>query len=341
MLIRVLPILEMSQVTMMTIAWIGGLMTLFPALIACQQNDIKRILAYSTLSEIAYMVMAVGLGVPGPAMYHLTTHAFFKCLLFLAAGSVIHGCHEEQDIWKMGGLGKRMPFTALVTILGTLALCGIPPLSGFWSKDAIFAATAHSPGLAAVSMAAGFLTSFFMLRMILVAFGGTPKNDAARHAHEGSIFMTAPMAILAILTVLGGLLPVETYLHFPHTEGHEPWTLWVSLAVALAGFVPAYHFYRHATQDPLSLPALREKFYVDEFYQRVFVSTQDAFARLTDAFEGWVVRGFLVRGSGVVARASGQGLRLVQCGQVQVYAAVFILGVFLLIAWLWRQGVIR
>jgi len=259
----------------------------------------------------------------------------------LAAGSVIHGCHEEQDIWKMGGLGKRMPFTALVTILGTLALCGIPPLSGFWSKDAIFAATAHSPGLALVSMAAGFFTSFFMLRMILVAFGGTPKNDAARHAHEGSIFMTAPMAVLACLTVVGGLLPVESYLHFPHAEGHEAWTLWVSLVVALAGFVPAYHFYRHATQDPLSLPALREKFYVDEFYQRVFVSTQDAFARLTDAFEGWVVRGFLVRGSGVVARASGQGLRLVQCGQVQVYAAVFILGVFLLIAWLWHQGVIR
>jgi NADH-quinone oxidoreductase subunit L len=341
MLIRVLPILEMSQVTMMTIAWIGGLMTLFPALIACQQNDIKRILAYSTLSEIAYMVMAVGLGVAGPAMYHLTTHAFFKCLLFLAAGSVIHGCHDEQDIWKMGGLGKRMPFTALVTILGTLALCGIPPLSGFWSKDAIFAATAHSPGLAAVSMAAGFFTSFFMLRMILVAFGGTPKNDAARHAHEGSIFMTAPMAVLACLTILGGLLPVESYLHFPHAEGHESWTLWVSLAVALAGFVPAYHFYRHAAQDPLSIPALREKFYVDEFYQRVFVSTQDAFARLTDAFEGWVVRGFLVRGSGVLARASGQGLRLVQCGQVQVYAAIFILGVFLLIGWLWRQGAIR
>ncbi|NBT23070.1 NADH-quinone oxidoreductase subunit L [bacterium] len=325
MLVRVLPILEMSQATMMTIAWIGGWMTLLPALLACQQNDIKRILAYST-------------GVAGPAMYHLTTHAFFKCLLFLAAGSVIHGCHDEQDIWKMGGLGKRMPFTAFVTILGTLALCGIPPLSGFWSKDAIFAATAHHPGLAAVSMGAGFFTSFFMLRMILVAFGGEPKNDAARHAHEGSIFLTAPMALLAVLTLVGGLLPVESYLHFQHPEAHETWTLWISLLVALAGFVPAYFLYRQATKDPISIPVLREKFYVDEIYQRVFVSPQDAFARLTDAFEGWVVRGFLVRGSGVVARASGQGLRLVQCGQVQIYAAVFILGVFLLLGWLWRQG---
>lgn len=116
------------------------------------------------------MVMAVGLNIPGPGMYHLVTHAFFKCLLFLAAGSVIHGCHEEQDIWKMGGLRQRMPFTFLVTWIGTLALAAIPPVSGFWSKDAIFAATWDRPGLAACSMLAGFFTSFFMLRMILVAF---------------------------------------------------------------------------------------------------------------------------------------------------------------------------
>ncbi len=341
MLIRVLPILELSQVTMMTIAWVGGLMTLLPALIACQQNDIKRILAYSTLSEIAYMVMAVGLGVPGPAMYHLMTHAFFKCLLFLAAGSVIHGCHGEQDIWKMGGLGKRMPFTALVLLLGTLALCGIPPVSGFWSKDAIFAATAHSPGLAAVSMAAGFFTSFFMLRMILVAFGGEPKNEAARQAHEGGIWMIAPMAILATLSVLSGFVPVETFLGIPPEEGHASWTLWLSLLFALAGFVPAYRFYRQAGHEPLNFSILRHKFYVDEFYQRALISTQDAFAKVTDAFEGWVVRGFLVRGSGVVARASGQGLRLVQCGQVQVYAGLFILGVFFLLGWLWRNGWMR
>lgn len=313
-------------------------MTLFPALIACQQNDMKRILAYSTLSEIAYMVMAVGLGVSGPAMYHLMTHAFFKCLLFLAAGSVIHGCHGEQDIWKMGGLGKRMPFTASVLLLGTLALCGIPPVSGFWSKDAIFAATAHSPGLAAVSMAAGFFTSFFMLRMILVAFGGEPKNEAARQAHEGSFWMIAPMAILAVLSVLSGLVPVEKFLGISPEEGHAPWTLWLSLLVALAGFVPAYRLYRHAPQDPINVAILRYKFYVDEFYQRALISTQDAMAKVTDAFEGWVVRGFLVRGSGVVARASGQGLRLVQCGQVQVYAGLFILGVFFLLGWLWRGG---
>ena len=338
MLIRVLPVLALSQVTMTTIAWIGGLMTLLPALIACQQDDIKRILAYSTLSEIAYMVMAVGLGVPGAAMYHLTTHAFFKCLLFLAAGSAIHGCHDEQDIWKMGGLGKRMPFTALVTILGTVALCGIPPVSGFWSKDEIFTATAQHPGLAAVSMAAGFFTSFFMLRMILVAFGGEPRSEGARHAHEGPLSMIAPMFVLTVLSVLGGLFPVDSFLGGTKEEHHVSWTLWISLVVALAGFVPAYHFYRHAIREPFSLDILRRKFYVDEFYQNVLVASQDGLGRLADAFEGWVVRGFVVRGSGVMARAAGQGLRLVQCGQVQAYAAVFILGVLLLLGWILRVG---
>lgn len=341
MLIRVFPILELSHVTLTTIAWIGGLMTLLPALIACQQNDMKRILAYSTLSEIAYMVMAVGLGATGPALYHLTTHAFFKCLLFLAAGSVIHGCGGEQDIWKMGGLAKRMPGTALFFLLGTIALCGIPPVSGFWSKDAIFAATAPVPGLAVVSMGAGFFTSFFMLRMILVAFGGEPKNEAARHAHEGSFFLIAPMAVLALLAVVGGLLPVEKFLGLSPGKEHAAWTLWVSLLLAVAGFIPAARLYGQVQQDPLTSRLLQNKFYVDEFYQRFLVATQDAFGRGADAFEGWVVRGFLVRGSGVLARASGQGLRLVQCGQIQIYAAVFILGVLCLLGWLWKQGVMR
>ncbi|MCX6936009.1 MAG: NADH-quinone oxidoreductase subunit L, partial [Verrucomicrobia bacterium] len=339
MLIRVLPVLELSPITMTTIAWVGGAMTLLPALVACQQNDIKRILAYSTLSEIAYMVMAVGLGVPASAMYHLTTHAFFKCLLFLAAGSAIHGCHDEQDIWKMGGLGKRMPFTTLVTWIGTIALCGIPPVSGFWSKDGIFAATASHPGLAFVSMSAGFVTSFFMLRMILVAFGGSPRSEGARHSHEGPPAIILPMLILAVLSIFGGLLPVDAFLGGAKEGHHANWTMWVSLIVTLAGFVPAYYLYYGAKQEPLLIPILRGKFYVEEFYQRVLVSSQDGVGRLVDAFEGWVVRGFLVRGSGVMARAAGQGLRLVQCGQVQVYAAVFIMGALVLVSWLMRSGV--
>jgi NADH-quinone oxidoreductase subunit L len=339
MLIRVLPILELSAVTMNTIAWIGAVMTLLPALIACQQNDIKRILAYSTLSEIAYMVMAVGLNIPGPGMYHLVTHAFFKCLLFLAAGSAIHGCHGEQDIWKMGGLRKRMPFTFLVTWIGTLALAAIPPVSGFWSKDAIFAATYDRPGLAACSMLAGFFTSFFMLRMIQVAFYGKPRTEEAKRAHEGPPVMVVPMLILATFSIFAGLLPVSDFLGMKPEHPHQAWTLWLSLILAVAGFVPAYFLYQDALKDPLHSQILQGKFYVDEFYQRVLVGAQDGLGRLTDAFEGWVIRGFLVRGSGVIARSAGQGLRLVQCGQVQLYAAVFILGALGLLGWLlWMGG---
>jgi NADH-quinone oxidoreductase subunit L len=190
-------------------------------------------------------------------------------------------------------------------------------------------------------MGAGFFTSFFMLRMILVAFAGEPKNEAARHAHEGPFLMIAPMAVLALLSLVAGLFPIEKFLGETHEGGHAAWTLWISLILAVAGFIPAYRLYRNASHDPLDFSILRNKFYVDEFYQRSLVRTQDSLAKLLDAFEGWVVRGFLVRGSGVVARASGQGLRLVQCGQVQVYAAVFILGVFFLIGWLWRGGVVR
>ena len=338
MLIRVLPILELSAVTMNTIAWIGAVMTLLPALIACQQNDIKKILAYSTLSEIAYMVMAVGLSIPGVGMYHLVTHAFFKCLLFLAAGSVIHGCHDEQDIWKMGGLRKRMPFTFLVTWVGTLALAAIPPVSGFWSKDAIFAATYDRPSLAAFSMVAGFFTSFFMLRMILVAFDGKPRTEEAKHAHEGPPVMVVPMLILAVFSIFGGLFPVADFLGMKPDHPHHAWTLWLSLILAVAGFVPAHFLYRDALKDPLHSKILQGKFYVDEFYQRVLVGAQDGLGKLADAFEGWVVRGFLVRGSGVAARAAGQGLRLVQCGQVQLYAAVFILGALGVIVWLLWKG---
>src|SRR5260221_1536209 len=152
------------------IAWIGGFTALLAALIAVQQNDIKRILAYSTLSQLGYMVMAVGLGGPTPAMFHLTTHAFFKALLFLGAGSVIHAMHHEQDIWKMGALRKKIPVTFATFLVGTLALCGVPPFSGFYSKDAILAQALHTPNypLFAIAALVSGLTTFYMFRLFFV-----------------------------------------------------------------------------------------------------------------------------------------------------------------------------
>src|SRR5881296_2930386 len=167
------------------IAWVGGATALLAALMAAQQNDIKRILAYSTLSQLGYMVIAVGVASPAPAMYHLTTHAFFKALLFLGAGSVIHVLHHEQDIWKMGALKNKMPVTFWTFLLGTLALCGVPPFSGFFSKDEIIAATLNpehgSLLLFVLAVGVALLTTFYMSRLVLVAFLSPAKSKQAEH----------------------------------------------------------------------------------------------------------------------------------------------------------------
>jgi NADH-quinone oxidoreductase subunit L len=193
------------------IAWTGGITALLAAVIAIQQNDIKRILAYSTLSQLGYMVMAVGLHGPTPAMYHLTTHAFFKALLFLGAGSVIVALHHEQDIWRMGALRCRMPITFWTFLVGTLALCGVPPFSGYFSKDAILAtAYHHSIALFIVGFLVAALTTFYMFRLVFVAFLGAARSDAPTKAHESSKLMTIPMVLLAVASLLAGFWGLET-----------------------------------------------------------------------------------------------------------------------------------
>src|SRR5450432_2229889 len=190
------------------IAYIGGFTALLAALIAVQQNDIKRIIAYSTLSQLGYMVMAVGLNGPTPAMFHLTTHAFFKALLFLSAGSVIIGMHHEQDIWQMGNLRKKMPVTFWTFLIGALALSGIPPFSGFYSKDSIFA-QALDVGrehpllgypLFCVAVLVAALTAFYTFRLFFVVFFGQEKSKAASHAHESPLVMTLPLIALAVFS---------------------------------------------------------------------------------------------------------------------------------------------
>src|SRR5438094_34478 len=188
------------------ISYVGGFTALLAALIAVQQNDIKRILAYSTLSQLGYMVMAVGLGGPTPAMFHLTTHAFFKALLFLGAGSVIIALHHEQDIWKMGGLRRKMPVTFWTFLAGTLAIAGVPPLSGFYSKDSILAqaADAHHWPLFALGVLVAALTTFYMFRLAFVVFFGSTRSDRAGHAHESPGVMIWPLRILAVFSIIGG-----------------------------------------------------------------------------------------------------------------------------------------
>src|ERR1035437_4202365 len=211
MLCRVFFLLDIpGSHALEVVAWIGGFTALLSAVIAIQQNDIKRVLAYSTLSQLGYMVMAVGLHGPAPAMFHLTTHAFFKALLFLGAGSVIVALHHEQDIWKMGGLRQKMPVTFWTFMVGTLALAGLPPFSGFYSKDSILAQAAErNLPLFILGAVVAALTTFYMFRLVFVALLGAPRSEAAGHAQESPPAMAWPLRILAVFSVIAGLFGVE------------------------------------------------------------------------------------------------------------------------------------
>ena len=181
MLVRVGFLIQASAQALTVISWIGAITSLMAALIATQQNDIKRILAYSTLSQLGYMVMAVGLASGEAAMFHLFTHAFFKALLFLGAGAIIIMLHHEQNIWKMGGLARKLQLTFLTFAIGTLALIGCPPFSGFFSKDAILAlAYEHNASIFLIGLFTAFLTAFYMVRLVIVVFFGKPRSEAAR-----------------------------------------------------------------------------------------------------------------------------------------------------------------
>src|SRR5262249_41062612 len=185
MLVRVAFIIQASQTALLVVAWIGTITAVMAALIATQQDDIKRILAYSTLSQLGYMVMAVGIAANDAAMFHLFTHAFFKALLFLAAGSVIVMLHHEQNIWNMGGLRRRLPITFATFAAGALALIGCPPFSGFFSKEAILAVDyEHNLPIFALALFAAFLTAFYVMRMLVIVFFGSPRSDSARESRE-------------------------------------------------------------------------------------------------------------------------------------------------------------
>jgi NADH-quinone oxidoreductase subunit L len=337
------------------VAWLGGITALLAALMAVQQNDIKRVLAYSTLSQLGYMVMAVGLKGPTAAMYHLTTHAFFKALLFLGAGSVIYACHHEQNIWHMGGLSRSMPTTCRTFVLATLALCGVPPLSGFFSKDAVLAvASEQSAFLFLLASAVAFLTAFYMARLVLVAFYGGRRSESAEHAHESPQVMTWPLVVLSVPTVLAGFWGLDNYYArslAPSIEahgggwlsqmmepfGHAPLAALAGLGATLFGYSLAYRLYAHAERDPLPEKLggfarwLRDRFYFDELYSWLIRITHERLARIAAWADKTLVAGLAVRGLHGSTEILGRGLRLIQTGNLQTYAVLFVLGVVVLI----------
>ncbi|MBX6352120.1 MAG: NADH-quinone oxidoreductase subunit L [Thermoflavifilum sp.] len=362
---RMFPLFALSHAALTTVAWIGGVTALLAALIALTQRDIKRVIAYSTVSQLGYMMMALGAGAYAYGVFHLFTHAFFKALLFLTAGSVIHALGGEQDLFKMGGLAGKLPITRWTFLAAALALAGIFPLSGFWSKDAILTALlAGGHGiLYAVGLITAFCTAFYIFRLYFLAFAGTPRDEALyAHAHEGGWVMTVPQVVLGVLAVMAGWWntpigghPIERYLlgdagtsFFAGTSagdiGHvyPENVLWmvISLVVALAGIgLAAWMYGARADQraaaaasaaGPLYRVSLR-KFYLDEIYESSVVRAGKWLARIADGLDRFVIQSIVYLASRMTY-AAGWGLRLLQTGQVQTYGVVAALGLFVLIA---------
>lgn len=345
------------------IVWVGTFTALLAAVIAAQQDDIKRVLAYSTLSQLGYMVAAVGVSgaanPPSPAMYHLTTHACFKALLFLGAGSVIQAVHHEQNIWRMGGLWRRMPVTFVTFLIAAFALAGLPPFSGFFSKESILSAMLSSGigspyAIFAVGVVVAVLTSFYMARLVLVTFLGPARTQRAADASESGPILTVPLVLLAVPSALAGFWGIElAYAQqfqpkaVAHAGGvvsklvevftHQPLVTACGLGAALAGLAAGIAVYRGAVYDPLpeKLGALarwmRDRFYFDELYGTLNASTHELLARIANAIDEWVVAGIIVRGTHGGLELVGRLLRLSQTGNVQTHAVLFAAGVVALL----------
>jgi NADH-quinone oxidoreductase subunit L len=348
MIIRCFFLFEDTTWAPTLLAWLGGITAFMAATMAITQRDIKKVLAYSTLSQLGYMTMALGAGAYTAAMFHLTTHAFFKALLFLCAGSVIHGCHHEQDMFKMGGLSKKMPSTYWTFVLGTLALCGIFPLAGFWSKDEILGSMAHADRVGGhallywVGVLTAGLTAFYMSRAWFLTFRGEYRGHA--HPHESPKVMTLPLWALAIFAVGIGFVGIpgqgnrfEHFLHAWHVgeaaEFHVPVAL-VSTAFALGGLLLGFLVYRRAQpgSDPLpkalgGLWTLWDRlYYVDTFYLWLVKKVQQGVARLCWLFERWVIIGAAVNGTAYLVKVSGDRLRRLESGKLSSYVTAFVLG---------------
>ncbi|MEO6005566.1 MAG: NADH-quinone oxidoreductase subunit L [Opitutus sp.] len=355
------------------IMWVGTATALYAALCAIVQSDIKKVLAYSTLSQLGYMVAAFGLGAlathhdhggtthemlmaagVGAAMFHLTTHAFFKALMFLGSGSVIHGCHHEQDIFKMGGLRRKMPLTFWTFTIGVAAIIGIPGLAGFFSKDAILylAMTKSTPVFAVLAFTA-VLTAFYMVRLWKITFFGTPRSDSAGHAHEGGLTLTLPLVVLAVLALVGGYTAfypqVFTGVFELIPEAHESAhtiILITSLAVTAIGAFSAWMLYQPTSTDTLAqkspnlfngLVALRNSF--DAAYDYYVAKIQQRFAILLNFLEQIFLAGLIIRGFSGVVGLFGMGARALHVGRLNVYLYWFFGGVVVL--WLFAAGVIH
>jgi len=333
LLVRLAFLIQASQTALLVIAWIGTITALLGAVLATQQSDIKRVLAYSTISQLGYMVMAVGLTSNEAAMFHLFTHAFFKALLFLAAGSIIVSLHHEQNIWKMGGLRRNLKITFTTFFVGALALIGCPPFSGFFSKDAILAlAYQQNMSIFVFGLTTALLTAFYVSRAVVVVFFGKARGDLASAGKESPPVMTGPLIILAALALIGGW-PVfaQNFLVIPHEKETVLTVPVLALLALIAGAGIAVWLYRNRDHEPLHADLIRRRFYVDEFYQWLIRISQEFLARVVAFIDRWIIDLGAVRGASSGTFGLGSLLRLFQVGNLQAYAFLLGLGIVALI----------
>ena len=326
-----------APIAMETVAIVGLVTAVIAALIGCAQNDIKKVFAYSTVSQLGYMFVGLGVGAFSAGIFHVVTHAFFKALLFLGAGSVIHALHGEQDLQNMGGLRSKIPITYWTLLTGAVAIAGIWPFAGFHSKDAILiAAYEHAPWMYWVGVATAGLTAFYVFRAIFLCFFGEYRGKA--HPQESPAVMYMPLVILALLSVAGGYLPVMEWLApvFPeHLEFHEVWLVFVSLGFASLGIFSAYYIYvlKPGSADVLARSlggvyrVIANKFYVDEIYDSAIVHPLEHGSRdvLLNGVENVVIEGG-VTATVAVSRWFGGTFRILQGGNIRSYAVYILLG---------------
>jgi len=363
---RMSPLMEYAPHVLGFIAVIGGTTALFAASVGMVQNDIKRVIAYSTCSQLGYMFFAVGVGAYQAAVFHLFTHAFFKALLFLGAGSVIHAMSDEQDIRRMGGIWKKIPFTYAMFWIGSLALAGVPLFAGYYSKDMILEAAYAGEGWTAAyaficGIVAAFLTAFYSWRLIIMTFHGAPRADhhTMEHVHESPWVMLVPLFVLAVGAIFTGGVFFEQFVghhwaefwngsivNAPHNEimhaAHEvpSWVPLLPTVVGVIGIVLAYVLYMFAPALPGRIAAtvpglyrfLLNKWYFDELYDRIFVRPARALAvQLWKVGDVKIIDGMPNGAASLTAQASGRVVRL-QSGRVASYAFAMIIGLVLFVS---------
>lgn len=352
---------SMAPLTLNIITWVGLATALLAATIALKQNDIKKVLAYSTVSQLGYMFLALGTGAYVAAVFHVMTHAFFKALLFLGSGSVIHAMGGEQDIRKMGGLSKYMKVTHVTFLIGCLAIAGIPGLSGFFSKDEILAgAFGKSPIIYAIGLFTALLTAFYMFRLYATTFLGKFRgtHEQEHHLHESPAAITIPLVVLAVLSIVGGYVGIPAFIkedahslgdflqpivagsaaHLtPHHVAHSTEWMLTGISTALIVIVVAYAWSRFSKRPDLQEATgfgklLANKWYVDEIYQKAIVKPLEKIGGFfNNILEKSVLDG-LVNGVGRLVNYGSRQLRLLQTGQVGVYVFMMVLGMLVIFA---------